>query len=150
MTSTAHIVTLRLQGDGSAEAASDGDGDGDDDASDDGAFTMEVHLPPDMPASGIDTHGGSTPRPAMIVCPGGSYKWLNIKIEGTPAAEWLLSLGYVVARNHGPPLARAPEHIRPFLLLQRHLFTHMYSDGHFRLRHLYPHTYTPVQCRHAI
>ena len=26
-------------------------------------------------------------RPAVLVCPGGAYKWLNVAGEGTPAAE---------------------------------------------------------------
>lgn len=35
----------------------------------------------------------ATPRPAMIVCPGGGYKILAMNLEGTEIASWLNSLG---------------------------------------------------------
>ena len=35
-----------------------------------------------------------TPRAAIVVCPGGSYHWLDAKAEGTMVAEWLASEGY--------------------------------------------------------
>ncbi len=33
------------------------------------------------------------PRAAVIVCPGGSYHWLDYGVEGTQVAEWLASRG---------------------------------------------------------
>lgn len=35
-----------------------------------------------------------TPKAAIIVCPGGSYHWLDTKAEGTAVAQWLASEGY--------------------------------------------------------
>lgn len=36
---------------------------------------------------------GDGPHPAVIVCPGGSYSWLDMKTEGVGVAEWLQSQG---------------------------------------------------------
>lgn len=36
-----------------------------------------------------------TPKAAVIICPGGSYHWLDNKSEGTLVAQWLASEGYV-------------------------------------------------------
>ena len=36
-----------------------------------------------------------TPRAAVIICPGGSYHWLDNRSEGTLVAEWLASEGYI-------------------------------------------------------
>lgn len=33
------------------------------------------------------------PTPAIIICPGGSYSWLDMKAEGIDVAEWLQSEG---------------------------------------------------------
>lgn len=35
------------------------------------------------------------PRAAVIVCPGGSYHWLDMETEGKKVAEWLASNGYL-------------------------------------------------------
>ena len=35
-----------------------------------------------------------TPKAVVIVCPGGSYHWLDLRTEGTAVAEWLSSEGY--------------------------------------------------------
>lgn len=34
------------------------------------------------------------PRAAVIVCPGGSYHWHDMEVEGTSVARWLASEGY--------------------------------------------------------
>ena len=36
----------------------------------------------------------ATPRAAIIICPGGSYHWLDKDAEGSRVAEWLASEGY--------------------------------------------------------
>jgi acetyl esterase/lipase len=38
-----------------------------------------------------------SPRPAVLVCPGGGYKYLAYNIEGTEIAHWLNSIGITAA-----------------------------------------------------
>jgi len=37
---------------------------------------------------------GGAPKAAIVVCPGGSYHWLDAQAEGTDVARWLASEGY--------------------------------------------------------
>ena len=41
--------------------------------------------------------GTKTPAPAVLVCPGGAYKYLVIDKEGTEIAQWLNSIGITAA-----------------------------------------------------
>lgn len=42
------------------------------------------------------------PVPAVIVCPGGSYSWLDCKTEGAEVAQWLQSEGIAAFVLHYP------------------------------------------------
>lgn len=50
-------------------------------------FAAKPRLTPYLADSANDTHT------AVIVCPGGSYSWLDMKVEGIGVAEWLQSQG---------------------------------------------------------
>ena len=50
-------------------------------------FAAKPRLTPYLADSANDTHT------AIIVCPGGSYSWLDMKVEGIGVAEWLQSQG---------------------------------------------------------
>ena len=50
-------------------------------------FAAKPRLTPYLADSAIDTHT------AVIVCPGGSYSWLDMKVEGIGVAQWLQSQG---------------------------------------------------------
>ncbi len=49
-----------------------------------------VTLAPFLPASSA---APSVPAPAVIICPGGSYCWLDYDAEGTHVAQWLQGEG---------------------------------------------------------
>lgn len=55
---------------------------------------MTAYLPENQ-ADGITEQGKTlaNPTPAVIVCPGGSYFWLDKKTEGHEVAQWLCSRG---------------------------------------------------------
>ena len=40
------------------------------------------------------------PRPTVLVCPGGGYSNLAADLEGSEAAQWLNTLGYVAVVLH--------------------------------------------------
>ncbi len=50
-------------------------------------FAAKPRLTPYLADSANNTHT------AVIVCPGGSYSWLDMKVEGIGVAEWLQSQG---------------------------------------------------------
>lgn len=73
--------------------------------------SMTVHHPPEGHRAGT----------CVIVCPGGGYRILAIKHEGTDVAEWLNSIGVtaVVLKYRVPSPKEDPAHVRPLLDGQR-------------------------------
>jgi acetyl esterase/lipase len=73
--------------------------------------SMTVHHPPEGHRTGT----------CVVVCPGGGYRILAIKHEGTDVAEWLNSIGVtaVVLKYRVPSPKEGPAHVRPLLDGQR-------------------------------
>ena len=66
-----------------------------------------------------------TPAPAIIVCPGGSYCWHDMKAEGTEVARWLQANGISAF-----VLKYRVQGIMPYILHSRLLFRgHQYPDA---------------------
>ena len=57
------------------------------------SVTLVPYLPSTAPALPSLTGEGSGERPAIIVCPGGSYCWHDYEAEGIRVAEWLRDNG---------------------------------------------------------
>ncbi len=55
--------------------------------------TLVPYLPSTAPALSSLHKGGRGGSPAIIVCPGGSYCWLDDEAEGTRVAQWLQGEG---------------------------------------------------------
>lgn len=55
-------------------------------------YTVRI-LDVDIPALQFFRAKGDSPRPAVVICPGGSYTLLAYTHEGTEIAEWLNGLG---------------------------------------------------------
>lgn len=65
-----------------------------------------------------------TPAPAVIVCPGGSYCWHDMKAEGTDVARWLQANGISAF-----VLKYRVQGVVPYILHSRLLFRgHQYPD----------------------
>lgn len=73
--------------------------------------SMIVYHPPEGHRTGT----------CVVVCPGGGYRILAIKHEGTDVAEWLNSIGVtaVVLKYRVPAPKEGPAHVRPLLDGQR-------------------------------
>lgn len=41
----------------------------------------------------LECYGAEKPMAAVVVCPGGSYSWLDYQVEGVEVAQWLQSHG---------------------------------------------------------
>ena len=41
----------------------------------------------------LECYDATNPQAAVVVCPGGSYSWLDYKVEGVEVAQWLQAHG---------------------------------------------------------
>lgn len=82
-----------------------------------------------------------TPAPAVIVCPGGSYSWLDWKVEGVEVARWLQSEGISAFVLRYPV-----QGVLSYITHYRYLgFGHQYPDA---LQHLQA-ALTMLRLQHA-
>ena len=89
--------------------------------------------------STVNSHLSSVHSPAVIVCPGGSYSWLDIPTEGIAVAEWLQRNGinaYLLRYR----VATVPAYIFGFRVLGiGHRWPDMLNDVEEALRYVYEH-----------
>lgn len=80
-----------------------------------------------------------TPVPAVIVCPGGSYSWLDMKTEGTEVAQWLQRNGIsaFVLRYRVQGILPYITHSR--LLFRGHQHPDMVEDLQWAVRYVREH-----------
>ncbi len=80
-----------------------------------------------------------TPAPAVIVCPGGSYSWLDMKTEGTEVAQWLQRNGIsaFVLRYRVQGILPYITHSR--LLFRGHQHPDMVEDLQWAVRYVREH-----------
>ena len=80
-----------------------------------------------------------TPAPAVIVCPGGSYSWLDMKTEGAEVAQWLQRNGIsaFVLRYRVQGILPYITHSR--LLFRGHQHPDMVEDLQWAVRYVREH-----------
>ena len=84
------------------------------------SVTLTPYLAP------VSPHSSSiSPHPAIIVCPGGSYCWLDMKTEGSGVARWLQAHGFSAF-----VLKYRVQGIMPYITHSRLIFKgHQYPDA---------------------
>jgi acetyl esterase/lipase len=97
----------------------------------------QKHLTPDMPDNLTAFIAQSEkPTPVVLVCPGGSYSWLDWETEGIGVARWLQSEGITafVLRYRVQGVASFVTHYR--LLFRGHQYPDALEDANTALRYI--------------